>query len=736
MHRTYESGAVKRKNKEERARKDEELRNKIPCITFFMKERTTAEVSDSIESTVALAPVTVDNESIESSDQNVSEMVANDLVITSQPSQVESTETACVNIVNTFSNDVGIWPDKIPDELKDYWSLRGSQDCQFLQREYTNYVPQYDNTKVRYCTQSMFYRGCIHGEETMRSWICFSPTTGKIYCFTCKLFGNSRFDNGLSTSGLYDWKNAVRAISSHETSHGHKNSLVLLTTWAKKVGRIDYELAKQIDDNINYWKSVLHRVVSVIIFLAERGLAFWGDNETVGSPKNGNFHGILELLTLYYPFLSNHIKMYANKGKGHTSYLSSTICEELISLMSEKMMKNIVDEVISARYFSLSVDSTPDISHCDQLTIIIRYVNENSPVERFLTFLDNRGHTGRGLAETVLKYLKDLGIEIANCRGQTYDNAANMSGIYNGMQTAVREVCPHADFIPCCAHSLDLVGRSAVNCCTGAIAYFDFVQKIFVFFSASAARWQKLSRVLKEQHLTVVKRLKETRWSAHCDATHAVLCGYEYIWEILDTMSEDITENAETRATSKGLTNQFAKLETAIMTEMWDCILTRFNAASKSLQDDNMDLNTALKELNSLKIFVLSLRNRFDEFEESGVKRSNNSQYQSEIKRIQQRNRRMDFDCGIISTNETVLSPQKNFKVTKYIPILDQLVSALDHRVDAYQILSERFDFLSTIGSDDNCTEAVSEAAQKLVSVYSQDLELVQLSEICFNMSR
>ena len=119
-------------------------------------------------------------------------------------------------------------------------------------------------------------------------------------------------------------------------------------------------------------------------------------------------------------------------------------------------------------------------------------------------------------------------------------------------------------------------------------------------------------------------------------------------------MSEDITENAETRATSKGLTNQFAKLETAIMTVMWDCIFTRFNARSKSLQDDNMDFNTALKELKSLKIFVLSLRNRFDEFEESGVKRSNNSQYQSEIKRIQQRHRRMDFDCGILSTNETV----------------------------------------------------------------------------------
>ena len=73
---------------------------------IFVKERATEEVSHSIESAVALAPETVDNESIESSDLNVSAMVTNDLVITLQPSQVESTETSCVNIVNTFSSDV------------------------------------------------------------------------------------------------------------------------------------------------------------------------------------------------------------------------------------------------------------------------------------------------------------------------------------------------------------------------------------------------------------------------------------------------------------------------------------------------------------------------------------------------------------------------------------------------------------------------------------------------------
>jgi hypothetical protein len=44
------------------------------------------------------------------------------------------------------------------------------------------------------------------------------------------------------------------------------------------------------------------------------------------------------------------------------------------------------------------------------------------------------GHTERELAESLLKFLEKHGIDIANCRGQSYNNASNMSGKYNGMQ--------------------------------------------------------------------------------------------------------------------------------------------------------------------------------------------------------------------------------------------------------------------------------------------------------------
>ena len=45
------------------------------------------------------------------------------------------------------------------------------------------------------------------------------------------------------------------------------------------------------------------------------------------------------------------------------------------------------------------------------------------------------------------------------------------------------------DYIPCIAHSLNLVGQSAVDCCVEAVSFFGFVQEVYNFFSASTQRW-------------------------------------------------------------------------------------------------------------------------------------------------------------------------------------------------------------------------------------------------------
>jgi hypothetical protein len=89
-------------------------------------------------------------------------------------------------------------------------------------------------------------------------------------------------------------------------------------------------------------------------------------------------------------------------------------------------------------YYSITVDSTPDISHTDQLTIIIRYVTCNGPVERFLTFINIENHTGEYLASILLEFMVDNEIDINLCRGKSYDNASNMSGPCSGMQAIIK----------------------------------------------------------------------------------------------------------------------------------------------------------------------------------------------------------------------------------------------------------------------------------------------------------
>ena len=151
-------------------------------------------------------------------------------------------------------------------------------------------------------------------------------------------------------------------IQMHENSEDHRNFLLAYMTRRRGL-TVDSHLVNQMRKEEKYGRHVLQRVVAVVRTLAERGLAFRGSVEKFGSPYNGNFLGILELIAQFDPFLENHIKRYGGCGTGNTSYLSKTICNELILLMSKKVRNSILNDLGKVGYFSLSVDSTSDLSH-------------------------------------------------------------------------------------------------------------------------------------------------------------------------------------------------------------------------------------------------------------------------------------------------------------------------------------------------------------------------------------
>ena len=157
--------------------------------------------------------------------------------------------------------------------------------------------------KSRHCTKKLFTRThTLSGQDINLNWLCYSKTTGKIYCFSCKLM--SKADSSFTTA-CNDWKNARHMIEAHRRSEQHRNSMVCMIQRKTLDARIDSALVEQYETECGYWKAVLRRYVDVIKFLCERGLSFRGDNELIGSAHNGNYLGILELLSNYDSFLQH-----------------------------------------------------------------------------------------------------------------------------------------------------------------------------------------------------------------------------------------------------------------------------------------------------------------------------------------------------------------------------------------------------------------------------------------------
>jgi hypothetical protein len=532
------------------------------------------------------------------------------------------------------STDLGEWPLVMDETSRSHWISKGSEQCRHVNNDFSSTKTLFSDEKSsRSCKPSFFWKVHSKSKEKMeRPWLCYSVSKKSLFCFPCKLMHthSNEAPSKFVVNGFCDWKHAFERLSDHESSQRHRGAVSDIVKRRDSNEVVNKQIVAQLESEQKYWRQLLQRLVDVIKHLATRGGSFRGSDELIGSVSNGNYLGTLELIAKYDPFLDEHIKHHGNKGSGAVSYLSSTVCDELIAVMGSKVLSQIVDELKQAKYFSISLDSTPDVSHVDQLSFTVRYVLPSGPIERFVSFLGMRGHCASDLLKSLTDFLDEHQIDISNCRGQSYDNASNMSGKYNGLQAKVKELCPYADYVPCAAHSLNLVGVCAAESCPEVCRFFMFVESVYNFFSASTHRWARLTTALNGE--CVVKKLSDTRWSARADSCRALRTGYSCIIEVLSEFSAD-PEETKYWPESQGILSSMAKLETAVLLVFWDSILTRFNLVSKELQRSGQDLSTACSLYESLIDFVERQRECFDVIEKEGMDLCKNGVYAEELRR-------------------------------------------------------------------------------------------------------
>jgi len=95
---------------------------------------------------------------------------------------------------------------------------------------------------------------------------------------------------------------------------------------------------------IEHWRSVLKRIISLIKALAAQCLAFWGTNEHLYQENNGNFLKFIEFLAEFDPIMQEHIRRVQRASdKLVVTYLSNRIQDELIDLLGKAVLTKILE---------------------------------------------------------------------------------------------------------------------------------------------------------------------------------------------------------------------------------------------------------------------------------------------------------------------------------------------------------------------------------------------------------
>ncbi|XP_074271852.1 uncharacterized protein LOC141595785 [Silene latifolia] len=484
-----------------------------------------------------------------------------------------------------------------------------------LKRDMTIYQGPRDSLN-RYFSSTFYTRILPNGEKCDRDWLVYSKELDRVFCFCCKVFskGSAR-RGGLATNGYNSWVHLSSRLKEHESSSEHIQNM---TTWydlrlrLRNNQTIDSINQSQIKKEKEHWYQVLLRIISIVKFLAKHNLAFRGHKERLYEGNNGNFLGLIEMLAEFDPIIQEHVRRITSH-ETHIHYLGHRIQNELILLLSSRIKSKTVRKVKQAKYFSVILDCTPDSSHQEQMTMILRYVDASSKSftieESFVGFLNVNDTTGQGLFDVLQVELKNMGLDIDDVRGQGYDNGSNMKGKHQGVQKKLIDINPRAYYMPCGCHSLNLILCDMAETCGKARDFFGIIQRIYTIFANSNKRWKILQDNVKKLTL---KPLSVTRWESRIESIKAIRFQIGDLREaLLDVAEKDNDSKIRSEAKSLAL-NELGDFEFLVAIIIWYEMLYHVNLVSKSLQSKDMFIDVAIKEMKGLVTF-------FEEFRETGL---------------------------------------------------------------------------------------------------------------------
>ncbi|KAL5505190.1 hypothetical protein EMCRGX_G006585 [Ephydatia muelleri] len=482
----------------------------------------------------------------------------------------------------------------------------------------------------RHCSEQVF----VNSDGVRRQWISYSVSKGALYCLPCLLFSDATLrgehwranqGNAFTTNGFCNWKKQYSAVLKHESSCAHRNAIVSQAlflqddTVQQAFARADSVENARKRAIVAKNRTVLERIVKVLMLLGRQGLPIRGHREmmTDSMTNTGNFLETLKLLSTYDPPLQEHLEKIierhqsasegssGQKGRGSVlTFMSYKSPNKLISIINEHITCTIVKAIHNCRAWSLMADTTPDISHHEQVSICVRIVHLNGHVsEHLLACQRAPGTTAEDLYGVIMSVLKLRDVSFDKLIAQAYDGASNMSGCYNGLQSLIQtRINPNILYVHCYAHCLNLVISDAAATSVDVVTLFGNLETLYVLFTRSQKVHGLFEEVQRSQGCAIrsLKRLNTVRWSAREMCLSTFLERYECILLTLNQIQTEVSFDLKHRSEAAGLLSSIQTREFLATAFLFQEIFAKTGPLSRYLQSVNMDYAKALAMIDSV----------------------------------------------------------------------------------------------------------------------------------------
>ena len=251
-----------------------------------------------------------------------------------------------------------------------------------------------------------------------------------------------------------------------------------------------------------------------------------------------------------------------------------------------------------------------DVSTVEELFLFCRWIENGERTERFIDILPMKRTDAESIYSALVECLKSKNIQLSNLIGMEFDGADTFSGKKSGIQARLKKHSPHALFVHCHCHQLQLACVKAANGTAGIDHVYVTLTTLWKFFYYSPKCAQSLKEVQKVLDFTELKIVKpsDTHWLAHERCVRAVKASYSAIITALDHI---YSESHEPEAL--GIKKAICKKSTIAAIYLLDYVLPQVAKLNRALQTENLDLSIISRlldaTLHSIDDAVLSSSN-------------------------------------------------------------------------------------------------------------------------------